>query len=343
MIVVIESKKYLDANVDALVNFVDCTGHAISESGDKIFEEYPEMYKKYKGFCDSEKFKPGMVWYFKGNHDKAILNFAITEDSYMNDFFVDETVFSNGIEKVVSVCEDKDIASIAILVPDVEWSVNNIYEKYFYDNDNLTVEVYGRKKLVPSNAIFEETDEHVDNIEIDEEHINNEQLNIEYDSSNLKTISADTEKTEYHKDTVDGQVEEIEDQKDAAEAETEKVKYLKDTVSEQVAESQADRNLAIEAIEQLNSNEKDLVEEQNTDVVAEQINRVSEYNLVNRTNVKQYSNYDQPNEFDVVINNELVKSKDIDRTSKQFVKASPKYPQYNVSHRSFPEDTVFHI
>ena len=169
MIVIIESKKYLDANVDALVNFVDCTGHAIKESGDKIFEEYPEMYKKYKGFCDSEKFKPGMVWYFKGNHDKAILNFAITEDSYMNDFFVDETVFSNGIEKVVSVCEDKDIASIAILVPDVEWSVNSVYEKYFYDNDNLTVEVYGRKELAPSKAIIEEIEEQKDTVEAETE------------------------------------------------------------------------------------------------------------------------------------------------------------------------------
>lgn len=336
MIVVIESKKYLDANVDALVNFVDCTGRAISESGDKIFEEYPEMYKKYKLFCDSKKFKPGMVWYFKGNHDKAILNFAITEDSYMNDFFVDETVFSNGIEKVVSVCEDKDIASIAILVPDVEWSVNNIYEKYFYDNENLTVEVYGRKKLVPSNTVFEETDEQKDTIEAETE-----------------KVEADTEKAEYFKDSVYGQVTESQTDRNLAIEVAEQINSNeKDLVEksfnseiEQAAESQSNRNLAIESTEELNSNEKDLVEEQDTDVVSEQLNRVSEYTLANikQQNVKQSSNYDQPDEFDVVINKELIKSKEIDRTSKQFVKASPKYPQYNVSHRSFPEDTVFHI
>ena len=80
MITIIESKTFLESTTQAVVNFVDCSGNAINFDGEKIFEQNKDMLEKYLKFCEEDKLKPGMVWYYKGK-DKEILNFAISESN----------------------------------------------------------------------------------------------------------------------------------------------------------------------------------------------------------------------------------------------------------------------
>ena len=146
MITIIESKNFLESDAQAIVNFVSCSGEAINFDGEKIFEQNPEMFKKYLGFCGDGKLKPGMIWYYKGK-DKEILNFAVSKGSDSREIQLED--FKNGLIKLKQIIENKNINSIAITnivqLNDII-DFNALYDDMFYDCP-FNVEVYNYKMI----------------------------------------------------------------------------------------------------------------------------------------------------------------------------------------------------
>ena len=146
MITIIESKTFLESTTQAVVNFVDCSGNAINFDGEKIFEQNQDMLEKYLKFCEEDKLKPGMVWYYKGK-DKEILNFAISESNDLSEVTLNE--FKNGLLKLKQIIENKNIKSIAItniVQLDNVIDFSAIYDDIFYDCE-FNVEVYNYKMI----------------------------------------------------------------------------------------------------------------------------------------------------------------------------------------------------
>lgn len=146
MITIIESKTFLESTTQAVVNFVDCSGNAINFDGEKIFEQNTDMLEKYLKFCEEDKIKPGMVWYYKGK-DKEILNFAISKSNDLSEVTLNE--FKNGLLKLKQIIENKNIKSIAItniVQLDNVIDFSAIYDEIFYDCD-FNVEVYNYKMI----------------------------------------------------------------------------------------------------------------------------------------------------------------------------------------------------
>ena len=146
MITIIESKPFLESTTQAVVNFVDCSGNAINFDGEKIFEQNQDMLEKYLKFCEEDKIKPGMVWYYKGK-DKEILNFAISESNDLSEVTLNE--FKNGLLKLKQIIENKNIKSVAItniVQLDDVIDLMLYYDEIFYDCD-FDVEVYNYKMI----------------------------------------------------------------------------------------------------------------------------------------------------------------------------------------------------
>ena len=146
MITIIESKTFLESNTQAIVNFVDCSGNVINFDGEKIFEQNQDMLEKYLKFCEEDKLRPGMVWYYKGK-DKEILNFAISESNDLSEVTLNE--FKNGLLKLKQIIENKNIKSIAItniVQLDNVIDFSAIYDEIFCDCD-FNVEVYNYKMI----------------------------------------------------------------------------------------------------------------------------------------------------------------------------------------------------
>ena len=146
MITIIESKTFPESTTQAVVNFVDCSGNAINFDGENIFKQNQDMLEKYLKFCEEDKLKPGMVWYYKGK-DKEILNFAIFGSKDSSEFSLED--FKNGLFKLKQIIENKNINSIAITnivkLSDVI-DFNAIYDEIFYDCE-FDVEVYNYKMI----------------------------------------------------------------------------------------------------------------------------------------------------------------------------------------------------
>ena len=146
MITIIESKTFLESTTQAVVNFVDCSGNAINFDGEKIFEQNTDMLEKYLKFCEEDKLKPGMVWYYKGK-DKEILNFAISKSQDLSEVTLNE--FKNGLLKLKQIIESKNIKSVAItniVQLDNVIDFSAIYDEIFYDCE-FNVEVYNYKMI----------------------------------------------------------------------------------------------------------------------------------------------------------------------------------------------------
>lgn len=146
MITIIESKTFLESTTQAVVNFVNCSGNAINFDGEKIFEQNKDMLEKYLNFCEEDKLKPGMVWYYKGK-DKEILNFAISKSQDLSEVTLNE--FKNGLLKLKQIIENKNINSIAItniVQLDNVIDFSAIYDDIFYDCE-FNVEVYNYKMI----------------------------------------------------------------------------------------------------------------------------------------------------------------------------------------------------
>ena len=98
-----------------IVNTVNCVGVMGAGIAYEFRLRFPEMFSKYKSFCDEGKLKIGSLWMYKLPNDEVasyrnILNFP-TKKHWK--FPSKEEYLEKGLQKFVSSYNEKDIRSVA--------------------------------------------------------------------------------------------------------------------------------------------------------------------------------------------------------------------------------------
>ena len=141
----IEHGNIFNSDAQTLVNTINCAGVMGKGLALEFKNRYPAMFDKYKSFCDKGVFKPGVLWIYKADDGKWILNFPTKVDwkdpSQMS--YIEE-----GLKKFAEIWKDKGITSVAFpllgcgeggLDPD---EIIPLIEKYLEQCDGLDATVY---------------------------------------------------------------------------------------------------------------------------------------------------------------------------------------------------------
>lgn len=158
MVKIERGKTIFESSAQTLVNTINCVGVMGKGLALEFKNRYPAMFDKYKSFCDKGVFKPGVLWIYKAEDGKWVLNFPTKVDwknpselSYIED----------GLKKFVEIWKEKGITSVAFpllgcnnggLDPDV---VIPLMEKYLSQCEGLDVTIYDNR---PQEAEAPKTD-----------------------------------------------------------------------------------------------------------------------------------------------------------------------------------------
>ena len=162
MVKIERGKTIFDSNAQTLVNTINCVGVMGKGLALEFKNRYPAMFDKYKSFCDKGVFKPGVLWIYKAEDGKWILNFP-TKVDWKNDSEL--SYIKEGLKKFVEIWEEKGIKSIAFpllgcknggLDPD---DVIPLMEKYLNKCEGLDVTIYDDRVPVEDAPETDETDE----------------------------------------------------------------------------------------------------------------------------------------------------------------------------------------
>lgn len=145
MVKIERGKTIFDSTAQTLVNTINCVGVMGKGLALEFKNRYPKMYDKYKSFCDKGIFKPGVLWIYKAEDGKWILNFP-TKIDWKNPSEL--SYIKEGLKKFVEIWEEKEITSIAFpllgcknggLDPE---DVIPLMEKYLNKCEGLDVTIY---------------------------------------------------------------------------------------------------------------------------------------------------------------------------------------------------------
>jgi len=99
-----------ESSAQTLVNTINCVGVMGKGLALEFKNRYPAMFDKYKSFCDKGVFKPGVLWIYKAEDGKWILNFP-TKVDWKNPSKIE--YIEEGLKKFVEIWKEKGITSIA--------------------------------------------------------------------------------------------------------------------------------------------------------------------------------------------------------------------------------------
>jgi O-acetyl-ADP-ribose deacetylase (regulator of RNase III) len=141
---IIENSNIFNSQCQTIVNTINCIG--VPEKGLSLIfkEQYPDMFEKYKGYCDKGFIEIGKLWLYK-NEEKWILNFPIKKDC-QNTFEYD--YIEKGLQKFLETYKEKNITSIAFPILGATNNCldkNKILEKmlkYFSQCQDIIIEIY---------------------------------------------------------------------------------------------------------------------------------------------------------------------------------------------------------
>lgn len=162
MVKIERGKTIFDSSAQTLVNTINCVGVMGKGLALEFKNRYPAMFDKYKSFCDKGVFKPGVLWIYKAEDGKWILNFP-TKIDWRNPSQI--SYIEEGLKKFVEIWKEKGITSIAFpllgcsnggLDPDV---VIPIMEKYLNQCDGLDVTIYDNREPVVEAPTIDATTE----------------------------------------------------------------------------------------------------------------------------------------------------------------------------------------
>lgn len=134
-----------DSQAQTLVNTINCVGVMGKGLALEFKNRYPAMFDKYKSFCDKGVFKPGVLWIFKADDGKWILNFP-TKVDWRNPSKIE--YIEEGLKKFVEIWKEKGIISVAFpllgcknggLDPE---EVIPLMKKYLEKCEGLSVMIY---------------------------------------------------------------------------------------------------------------------------------------------------------------------------------------------------------
>lgn len=144
-ITVINDKNIFNTHCQTIVNTVNCVGVMGKGIALEMKNRYPEMFDKYKNFCNNNLIEIGKLWLYKYDDCKWILNFP-TKNNWKDTS--EYEYIEKGMQKFVETYKEKNITSIAFpmlgcgnggLDDDV---VLEIMTKHLIKCDGLIVEIY---------------------------------------------------------------------------------------------------------------------------------------------------------------------------------------------------------
>lgn len=160
MVKVERGKTIFESNAQTLVNTINCVGVMGKGIALEFKNRYPAMFDKYKTFCDKGVFKPGVLWIYKAEDGKWVLNFP-TKVDWRNPS--EMSYIEEGLKKFVEIWKEKGITSIAFpllgcsnggLNPD---EVIPLMEKYLNQCEGLDVTIYDDREPVVEAPVVDAT------------------------------------------------------------------------------------------------------------------------------------------------------------------------------------------
>lgn len=149
MVKIERGKTIFESSAQTLVNTINCVGVMGKGLALEFKNRYPAMFDKYKSFCDKGVFKPGVLWIYKAEDGKWILNFP-TKIDWRNPS--EMSYIEEGLTKFVEIWKEKGITSIAFpllgcnnggLNPD---EVIPLMEKYLNQCEGLDATIYDNRE-----------------------------------------------------------------------------------------------------------------------------------------------------------------------------------------------------
>ena len=149
MVKIERGKTIFESSAQTLVNTINCVGVMGKGLALEFKNRYPAMFDKYKSFCDKGVFKPGVLWIYKAEDGKWILNFP-TKIDWRNPS--EMSYIEEGLIKFVEIWKEKGITSIAFpllgcnnggLNPD---EVIPLMEKYLNQCEGLDATIYDNRE-----------------------------------------------------------------------------------------------------------------------------------------------------------------------------------------------------
>lgn len=142
---VISDRNIFNTQCQTIVNTINCVGVMGKGIALEMKNRYPDMFEKYKTFCDNKLIDIGKLWLYKNPDDKWILNFPTkTHWQYQSEY----DYIEKGMQKFIETYKDKNIKSIAFPMLGCsngglnEEKVLEIMMKYFSKCDELIIEIY---------------------------------------------------------------------------------------------------------------------------------------------------------------------------------------------------------
>ena len=108
--ITLEKGNIFKTNKKVVVNTVNCVGVMGAGIALECRLRYPDMYQRYKQLCSKNLLAPGLLWIYKINSDRWILNFPTKIDWK---FPSKEIYIKEGLEKFVNTYKEREIDSIA--------------------------------------------------------------------------------------------------------------------------------------------------------------------------------------------------------------------------------------
>lgn len=142
---IINNRNIFDSQCQTIVNTVNCVGVMGKGLALEMKNRYPDMFDKYKDYCNKNLIDIGKLWLYKHSDEKWILNFP-TKKHWKNKS--EYEYIEEGMKKFVETYKDKNINTIAFpmlgcnnggLEKDI---VLQIMTKHLIKCDNLIVEIY---------------------------------------------------------------------------------------------------------------------------------------------------------------------------------------------------------
>ena len=144
-ITIIENRNIFETQCQTIVNTINCVGVMGKGLALEMKKRYPDMFEKYKDFCQKGLIDIGKLWLYKHDDYQWILNFPTKKD-WRNPS--EYEYIEEGMKKFVETYQEKGIKTIAFpmlgcsnggLNKDV---VIQIMTKYLIRCKNLIVEIY---------------------------------------------------------------------------------------------------------------------------------------------------------------------------------------------------------
>lgn len=145
-ITILENRNIFDSQCQTIVNTVNCVGVMGKGLALEMKKRYPDMFEKYKDFCNKGLIDIGKLWLYKHSDEKWILNFPTKKD-WRNPS--EYEYIEDGMIKFVETYKERGIKTVAF--PMLGCSnggldkniVIQIMTKHLVKCTDLIVEIYG--------------------------------------------------------------------------------------------------------------------------------------------------------------------------------------------------------